>query len=58
MSRLRSGLLTLAVLVILWFIPTPEGLTVSAWHLFAISAATILGFILQPMPMGAVALQN
>ena len=41
--------------LILWFCPYPEGITEVAWHLFAIFAATILGFILQPMPIGAVA---
>lgn len=41
--------------LILWFCPHIEEITDVAWHLFAIFAATILGFILQPMPIGAVA---
>lgn len=41
--------------LILWFCPHVEEITDVAWHLFAIFAATILGFILQPMPIGAVA---
>lgn len=41
--------------VILWFCPIPTGLTPVAWHLFAVFAATIIGLILQPMPIGAVA---
>lgn len=41
--------------LILWFCPHTEEITEIAWHLFAIFAATILGFILQPMPIGAVA---
>ena len=41
--------------LILWFCPHTEEITEFAWHLFAIFAATILGFILQPMPIGAVA---
>ena len=39
----------------IWFCPHIEEITDVAWHLFAIFAATILGFILQPMPIGAVA---
>ena len=41
--------------VLLWFCPHPETITSNGWHLFAIFAATILGFILQPIPIGAVA---
>lgn len=41
--------------LIIWFCPHIEEITDVAWHLFAIFAATILGFILQPMPIGAVA---
>ena len=37
------------------FCPHIEEIIDVAWHLFAIFAATILGFILQPMPIGAVA---
>lgn len=50
---------TLAVIatgVVIWFIPVPQGLKPQAWHLMAIFVATILGFILQPLPIGAVAL--
>lgn len=41
--------------ILLWLCPHPAEITVNAWHLFAIFAATILGFILQPIPIGAVA---
>ncbi|XVK32126.1 anion permease [Pectinatus haikarae] len=41
--------------VLLWFCPSPSGLDLFAWHLFAVFAAIIMGFILQPMPIGAVA---
>jgi len=33
--------------VVLWFIPTPEGLTVEAWHLFAIFISIIFGVIIE-----------
>jgi DASS family divalent anion:Na+ symporter len=54
-KNLRNGLIAVAVGVIIWFLPAPAGLKVQAWHLFAIFVATILGFILQPLPIGAVA---
>lgn len=48
--------ITVAVGLIIWFIPAPEGLTVTVWHLFAIFVATIVGLIIKPMPMGAIAI--
>lgn len=53
--RLRNGVVVVAVGVVLWFLPAPHGLTVGAWHLFGIFAATLLGLILQPLPLGAMA---
>ena len=50
-----------AILIVglsLWFTPVPAGLSVKAWHLFAIVASTILGYILQPVPMGAIGLTS
>lgn len=52
---MRNGLIVLAVGAVLWFAPVPEGVKIQAWHLFAIFAATILGYILQPLPIGAIA---
>lgn len=40
----------------LWFAPVPEGLTPEAWHIFAVFAATILSFLLRPLPMGVCVL--
>lgn len=54
-KNLRNGLIAVGVGVIIWFLPAPTGLSAQAWHLFAIFVATILGFILQPMPIGAIA---
>ncbi|MFB9953700.1 anion permease [Cellulomonas denverensis] len=47
-------LIPIAVGVALWFIPAPDGVDAPAWHLFAIFAATIVGVIARPLPMGAV----
>ncbi|HYB73458.1 MAG TPA: DASS family sodium-coupled anion symporter, partial [Candidatus Sulfotelmatobacter sp.] len=48
------GVATLLVAAVIWYLPPPSGVAVKAWHLLAIFAATILGLILQPLPMGAV----
>ena len=42
--------------VAIWFSPVPEGLMDSAWHIFAVFAATILSFLLRPLPMGVCVL--
>ena len=56
----RVGRLATVVLVgaVIWFLPVPSGVDPKAWHLFAIFVATILGLILQPLPMGAVVLSG
>jgi len=45
----------LLVGLLIWFSPVPQGVDPNAWHLLAIFVATIVGIIMQPMPMGAVA---
>ena len=45
----------LLVGLLIWFSPVPDGVDPNAWHLLAIFVATIVGIIVQPMPMGAVA---
>jgi DASS family divalent anion:Na+ symporter len=42
--------------VLIWFIPAPSGVEPRAWHLLAIFVATIVGIIMKPLPMGAIAL--
>lgn len=54
--KLIPMLLTVAIGLVIWFIPPPDGVTIVAWHLFAIFVATIVGLIVKPLPMGAVAL--
>lgn len=56
--KLVPLLITLAVGVIIWFIPPPEGLDPNAWQLFAIFVATITGLIVKPLPMGAIAIMG
>lgn len=52
-SKLRASI-TLLVAIAIWSLPPPVGVEPRAWRLFAIFAATIIGLILQPMPMGAI----
>jgi DASS family divalent anion:Na+ symporter len=54
-KRTLSLVATVAVGLILWMIPHPQAVPPRAWHLFALFAATILGLMLKPFPMGAVA---
>lgn len=54
-QQLRNLLITVIITCIIWFIPIPTGIKEQAWHLFAIFAGTIIGFILQPLPIGAIA---
>ena len=46
-----SGLCILAL-------PVPEGLQIQAWQLFALFVSTIIAFILQPLPIGALAFMS
>ncbi|MEG0470895.1 MAG: anion permease, partial [Solibacillus sp.] len=48
--------ITIAIGIIIWFIPAPVGVEESAWHLFAVFVATIVGFISKPLPMGAISI--
>ena len=56
MKKYMSWIIPILVGVIIWFMPVPEGLKPQAWHLCAIFAGTILGFILQPLPIGALSI--
>lgn len=55
-SPLIRGLMCVAIGAIIWFIPAPAGVGSQAWGLLAVFIATIAGFILQPMPIGAIAI--
>ncbi|MGE0050419.1 MAG: DASS family sodium-coupled anion symporter [Arcobacter sp.] len=43
-----------AVLLILWFIPAPEGLSANAWHFLAVFFAVVVGLIIEPVPAALV----
>jgi DASS family divalent anion:Na+ symporter len=55
MDTVKRAAIPIFLGLILWFIPVPEGLTIQAWHLFAMMVAVIVGFICAPLPIGAVA---
>ena len=54
-KKQRNALVTLVIFAGLWFSPVPAEVTQESWHLMAVFVATVLGFILQPLPIGAVA---
>lgn len=47
-------LIPAAIGAVIWFLPHPADITDEAWHMLAIFAATIVGIIIKPLPMGAV----
>nr|WP_269145124.1 anion permease [Pectinatus frisingensis] len=51
-----SSILTVGVVGVLFLIPPPTGLNLAAWRLFAIFLGTVVGFILQPIELGTIAL--
>jgi DASS family divalent anion:Na+ symporter len=55
-ARVARGVATLLVGVLLWFAPVPDGIDQKAWHVLAIFIATIVGLVLQPLPMGSLVL--
>lgn len=44
----------IVLLLGIWVSPVPEGLTVQAWHMFAIFVATIIGILCAPIASGAL----
>jgi len=55
-ERIKNWIIILGVGLAIWLFPVPSGIKPIAWHTFAIFVATIIGFILHPIPMGAVSL--
>lgn len=52
--KIHPYLLISGLFCLIWFSPHPEGLTLQAWHLFAIFVCTIAAIIMNVLPMGAV----
>jgi DASS family divalent anion:Na+ symporter len=46
-----ARLATVALAVVIWLVPPPEGLTVPAWHLFALFVAAIFSVIIGAFPI-------
>ena len=53
---IKKWLPIIGVGFVIWFIPVPAGVKPIAWQVLALFLATIVGFILQPLPMGALAI--
>jgi DASS family divalent anion:Na+ symporter len=54
---IRAGICVL-ITVLLWILPVPPGLTIAAWHFFALFVGTVLGLMLTPYPTAAVVLMS
>lgn len=55
-AKLKPSLLIMTLALAIWFVPAPAGLSIQAWHLFAIFITTIVCIVAKPLPMGAVAI--
>lgn len=55
-KTIASWIIPIMVGVIIAVLPVPAGLSTKAWYLLAIFLSTIIGFIMQPLPIGAIAL--
>ncbi|CNH52263.1 anion permease [Yersinia kristensenii] len=55
-TRIGRMLLILLIGISIWFSPVPESVDPRVWHLMAVFAATVIGLILSPYPLGAMAI--
>jgi DASS family divalent anion:Na+ symporter len=53
---LLKWFVTIFPAIVIFLIPTPQGLADNAFHLGGIFVATIIGIVIQPLPMSAMAL--
>ena len=51
-----SMLVPVLVMLVVWFIPAPEGLSANAWHFMAIFLGVVVGLIIEPVPAALVGL--
>jgi DASS family divalent anion:Na+ symporter len=56
LQTLPAYIIPIAIGIVLWLLPVPDGLSLKAWQMFAIFVATIAGIIANPLPMSAVAI--
>lgn len=56
MNKIIKWLVPIVIGLGIWFTSNPVGVTPQAWHLFAIFAGTIIAFITQPLPIGALSI--
>lgn len=52
----RNSWIVVLVVLVIWFGPVPAGLTAAGWQLTVVFVAVVLGFLLQPLPPGVIAL--
>lgn len=57
-ADLQKLAICVGVGTLMWFAPTPEGITTQAWQLLSIFLGTIVGIITTPLPLGAVAMMG
>ncbi len=56
LRRCISLAICVALGAVLWFLPVPAGVDPRGWQVMAVFVATILSFILRPLPMGTMVL--
>ena len=56
MSKLQKWAIIIGVGLAIWMIPLPQGVSQVAWNMLAIFVSTIIGLILSPLPIGAMAM--
>ena len=49
--RVLSRVATIVLIAVLWWWPPPDGLTLQAWHLFAIFAGAIVSVVVDALPI-------
>lgn len=49
-----SMLIPVLVVLVVWFIPAPEGLSANDWHFMAIFLGVVVGLVLEPVPAALV----
>lgn len=55
-GQLIKAAIILVTVLVIWFIPPPEGVDPRGMHMAAIFVGTILGLVLQPLPTAAVSI--